>query len=213
MRAASLHDPFGAGMKSLLERPELYRLFARLVGAERGRSIHVNEYVRPRAGDRILDIGCGPGDILDHLPDVAYVGFDMNPSYIQSAKERYGQRGEFICRRVSDEQVSRGQEASFDIVLATGVLHHLDDAEAGELFDIASRALRKGGRLVTFDGCFVDGQSSAARYLLLNDRGRFVRRPEGYVGLASRAFGSVEPHIRDDLLRIPYTHIILECLK
>jgi SAM-dependent methyltransferase len=200
-------------MKGLLERPTLYRLFSRVVGAERSRSIYVSEHVRPRAGDMILDIGCGPGDILDHLPDVDYVGFDVNPSYVESAKARYGQRGQFICRRVSDERVFEDREGKFDIVLATGILHHLDDDEAGELFDIAERALRQGGRLVSLDGCFVDGQSRVARYLLSNDRGRFVRRPEGYVGLASRAFDSVEPHIRGDLLRIPYTHIVLECTK
>ena len=200
-------------MKALLERPALYRLFARAVGAERGRSTYVKEYVRPGVGERILDIGCDPGDILDHLPRVDYVGFDINSSYIESARNRYGTRGQFNCARVSSGPILADQEGTFDIVLATGVLHHLDDAEAGELFGIAARALRKGGRLVTFDGCFVDGQSRAARYLISNDRGRFVRRPEGYVGLASRVFDSVVPHIRSDLLRIPYTHIILECAK
>jgi SAM-dependent methyltransferase len=200
-------------MKGLLERPALYRLFARVVGAERGRSLYVNQHVRPHAGDRILDIGCGPGDILDHLPAVDYVGFDMNPSYIESARTRYGSRGQFNCTRVSDAGVFADQEETFDIVLATGILHHLDDAEAGELFGIAARALRKGGRLVTLDGCFVDGQSRVARHLLSNDRGRFVRRAEGYVGLARRAFDSVAAEVREDLLRIPCTHIVLECMK
>jgi cyclopropane fatty-acyl-phospholipid synthase-like methyltransferase len=33
----------------------------------------------------------------------------------------------------------------FDIVLAIGVLHHLDDAEVLQLFKIAHAALKNGG--------------------------------------------------------------------
>jgi SAM-dependent methyltransferase len=39
----------------------------------------------------------------------------------------------------------------YDIVMAFGVLHHLDDAEGRELFRGARRALKPGGRFVTLD--------------------------------------------------------------
>jgi SAM-dependent methyltransferase len=200
-------------MRLLLEKPSVYQLFSIMVGAGHSRSVYVERFVRPRPGDKILDIGCGPADIVDHLPQVDYYGFDINPSYIESATARYGARGQFYCQRVSEAKAYVDQVNSFDIALATGVLHHLDDAEAIELFQIAHRALRPGGRLVTFDGVYVDGQSRIARYLLSRDRGQYVRRPEGYAELARRVFGAVEVSIRDDLLRIPYTHIILECTK
>jgi len=32
---------------------------------------------------RVLDIGCGPGNILKLMPDTEYVGFDLNPHYIE----------------------------------------------------------------------------------------------------------------------------------
>jgi hypothetical protein len=45
------------------------------------------------------------------------------------------------------------------------------------------------------------------------DRGQFIRDEQGYVALASQVFGSVRATIHDKLLRIPYTHIILECVR
>ena len=200
-------------LKSLLDQPVIYKLFSALVGAQYSISTLVNQYVRPAAGDRILDIGCGPGKILDHLPQVDYFGFDFSPSYIESATRRYGHRGQFFCQRVSEAQVFLEQPESFDIVLAIGVLHHLDDAEAMQLFEIARRALKKDGRLVTYDGCYVRGQSRAAKYLLSRDRGQFVRDEQGYTGLAGSRSDEVRASIRHDLLRIPYTHIIMECIK
>lgn len=200
-------------LRSILEQPSVYKLFSALVGAQYSVSTFVKQYVRPAAGDRILDIGCGPGKILDHLPQVDYFGFDFSPSYIASATRRYGHRGQFFCQRVSEAQVFLEQPESFDIVLAIGVLHHLDDAEALQLFEIARHALKKGGRLVTYDGCYVPGQSRAATYLLSRDRGRFVRDEKGYTSLARSRFDEVRTSIRDDLLRIPYTHIIMECVK
>ena len=65
--------------------------------------------------------------------------------------------------------------------------------------------------LVTLDGCYRDGQSPFARLLLRRDRGRRVRDREGYVQLAEGLFGSVEAHLREDLLNVPYTHLILQC--
>ncbi len=44
---------------------------------------------------------------------------------------------------------------------------------------LARAALRPGGRLVTADGCYLDGQSRIARLLLKMDRGRHVRTEAG----------------------------------
>lgn len=198
-------------IKSLLAFPFLYATLMAALGAWRARSTYVEEYVRPHVGLRVLDIGCGPGDILEHLPEIDYLGFDMNPKYVNSATRMFGGRGRFICSRVGEMAVS--EAGSFDLALATGVLHHLGDDEALKLFRLAQEALKPGGRLVTFDGCFEHGQSKIAQYLLSKDRGQFVRTKDEYVRLASKVFGDVKVSIRHDLLRIPYTHIILECTK
>ena len=43
--------------------------------------------------------------------------------------------------------------------------------------------------------------------------GRFVRHAEEYVALASTSFSTVHSTIRHDILRIPYSQLILECRR
>ena len=198
-------------MKSLLSIPLVYRLFGKAIGGDEGRRTFVSQYLKPNPGDRVLDIGCGEAGILDYLPDVDYVGFDPSPSYIAAAQKRYGNRGRFQCGSVSEDVVA--EIGTFDIAVANGVLHHLTDSECVRLFEVARRTLKKAGRLLTFDGCFLPTQSPIARFLLRADRGKFVRSPESYLALAGQVFPAVQSAIREDLLPIPYSHFIMECMN
>jgi len=199
-------------IRPVLNRPEFYELFHRILGADRRSRILINEYMKPKEGDRILDVGCGPGNFVPYLPECRYLGIDANSAYIDTARGRYGTHGkQFICDTVSYQSVHDLGE--FDLVLAIGLLHHLEDDEAHDLFRMGHNALRAGGRMVTVDGCYVPGQSPVARYLLSRDRGQFVRTKEAYLNLASRCFEEIHPSLRDDLLRIPHTTLILECVR
>jgi SAM-dependent methyltransferase len=195
--------------RSLLGVPALFRTFKRVI-VRTGADELVRRHIRPRPGARVLDVGCGLGDIVADLPAVDYEGFDIDPDYIASARRRHGTRGRFHCADVTRADVATG---SRDLVLAIGVLHHLDDGEARALVELASRALAPGGRLVTFDGCYVPDQSRIARYLLASDRGRHVRDQAGYVRLVRERFAEVDVALYHDWLRVPYTHIIMECSK
>ncbi len=197
-------------VRSVLSLPRAYRLFWKAIGGPAYIKRYVEEYVKPQPGCRILDIGCGPGTVAPYFPHTEYVGFDSSPQYIEAARRQFP-RLTFVCARVSEYQPP--QRSYFDVALALGVVHHLDDAEAGQLFQMAHDALRPGGKLVTLDGVFAPHQSAVARYLVRRDRGKFVRSQEGYVQIASRVFPAVQATVRHDLLRIPYTHIIMECVR
>jgi SAM-dependent methyltransferase len=197
------------GIARMLALPSVYTCFADLIGGQ-ARAVYARDYVKPAAGQRIIDIGCGPADILRELPiGIDYVGFDANEKYIAAARRRFGGRATFHCETVSSA-IASGY-SRFDIAMATGVLHHLDDKEALDLLDLARSALAAKGRLITLDGCFVPSQPAIARLLLQLDRGQYVRAFEDYIALARRVFHTVVPHVRQDLLRLPYTHLIMEC--
>ena len=198
-------------LRPILDRPYFYELYHSLIGANYRSRVLVKEYIRPKPTDRVLDIGCGPGNMLPFLPKCDYTGVDVNPSYIDSARRRYGDRGTFVCERVSRHNVQ--QLGAFDIVLALGLVHHLDDAEARDLFRLGYAALKPEGRLITNDGCYSAGQSALERYLLSRDRGQFVRNQSLYLELAHGCFTQVIPHLRQDVLRVPYTHLIMECVR
>jgi len=198
-------------LRSILSLPAIYQLCQNLAGARRAREILVRDYIRPVAGMKILDIGCGPADILEVLPEVRYIGFDASEEYIADAKKKWGPRGEFTCATVNAQTL---QERDFNIVMAIGVLHHLDDQEARALFALAHELLRPGGRLITLDGVYDKPQSPVARYLLSKDRGEYVRRRDAYEGLARSAFRDIHATVLHDLIKpVPYTHLIMECSR
>lgn len=199
-----------ADVRGILSRPWVYELFSRLVGGESARVTLVREHVRPWDGARILDLGCGPGTLLGYLGDVEYVGIDVSEDYIAQARREFGDRAEF---RVGDATHVDGDLQAFDLVLAFGVLHHLDDPEAARLFAHARRALKDGGRLVTLDNTLLpDEPRRIADRIVSWDRGEHVRSPSGYEQLAASAFSNVQATVHRDLLRMPYTHCVLECV-
>jgi SAM-dependent methyltransferase len=195
---------------SVLAAPAAYQLWWNLVGGPAWARVLVSEYIRPMAGSRILEIGCGPGTIVRYLPQSEYLGFDLSAEYIALARRRFPQ-AQFVCERVS--QFSLPAQNSFDLVLALGIVHHLEDDEARKLFQVGYDALKSGGKLVTVDGVWTRNQSSTARWFLARDRGEHVRSESEYVGIACRVFAEVKPTVRHDLLRIPYSQVILECVR
>jgi SAM-dependent methyltransferase len=201
-----------SGVRSVLSAPWAYDFFLSILGSNRGRRLLADDHVRAKAGDHILDIGCGTGEMLRFLPEgVHYIGFDLSQRYIDAARANFGDAGRFECSDVSDfNDDSVGQA---DLVMAIGILHHLDDAQSTTLIRTAWNKLRPGGRLVTFDGTFVPEQSALARALVARDRGQNIRTPEEYEALAAAVFGEVKVVVRHDLLRFPYTHCILECTR
>lgn len=202
------------GIRRVLEWAWVYAAFKALLQPPSAQRAFVEEFVPVRSGSRILDIGCGTGWILEYLPEgVEYVGYDLNPKYIASAQSQYGDRATFFCADITDSSAPTIGGDGFDIVLALGLIHHLNDAEVRSLCESAYSHLRPGGQLVTFDGVYVPRQNVLARYLISRDRGQAVRTPEGYLGLVKPVFDRVDHQIRTDLLRIPYTHFLMHCFR
>lgn len=196
-------------IRSVLSIPSMYRFFTNIVAPSKFYSTITNELIKPKKGDKVLDIGCGICTILDFLPFVEYSGVDISQRYIKAAIKKYGDRGNFICGNIGDEFLKGFSD--YDIVLAIGVVHHLDNCQANQLFEVAKKSLRSGGRLITLDGCYVTGQAPFVRYLLSKDRGKYVRTADEYLAIASKTFASVKERHINNLLLMPYNHIILEC--
>jgi SAM-dependent methyltransferase len=180
------------------------------MGARQGWKFFINEFVRPEEGMSLLDIGCGPADIVEFLPSVDYWGFDVSESYIEHAVEKYGSRGNFACKHLTEADLQ--SLPKFDVVVASGVLHHMDDDVARSLMRLAHSALKPGGRFVSVDPCLTEEQNPIARILIMQDRGRNVRNEIGYDQLAAPVFQERRTTIRHKSW-IPYTHCFMECVR
>ena len=199
-----------SGFRAIFSHPSIYNLAQRLVGAEKARRTLVQDYF-PATGDyRMLDIGCGTAEILRHLPDnIDYYGFDASESYIAEARERFAARGTFKAELVKEATLE--DMAPFDLVLAFGLLHHLDDDEGKTLFALAKQALKPGGVVVTIDPVYVPDQNKLARWMISKDRGQNIRTPDAYKSLTSEQFDDITAIVRHDMLHIPYSHLIMAC--
>lgn len=200
-----------AGLRAILSIPFVYETFQRLMGSPRVRRTLVDRYVGVRPGLRVLDIGCGPGVLIEYLPGVAYTGTDVSAAYIAAARRRYGDRGTFHVGRVDD--LDPGSLGVFDVVIAKSLLHHIDTEEALHLFEVASTVLADGGRLVTLDAAYTPDMSRSARFVVSRDRGQSILAPDGYEALARHRFANVDVEVHHDLLRVPYTHVFMSCTR
>jgi len=194
-------------VKALLGHPALYQAYQNAGGFFGARVKAISDYLALRPGMRVIDIGCGPGYILRHLPEgVDYAGFDIDESYIDHARRAFGHLGQFHCRYF-DAAAAREFRGA-DVVMMNGVLHHIDDGELQATLSNVRDALTPDGVLFTLDGCYRNGQSRIARWLLDHDRGEFVRDEYGYDRVLRGAFAKVNLAIREDYSRVPYTFII-----
>ncbi len=102
-----------------------------------------------RAGDTVVDCGCGPGDgtalIAAQAAGVRYVGVDADPQAIAYAREHFGHSGAEY--HVADPaSLAFLPDASVDFIVAIDSLG--DAARARTLVDAFARVLKPDGRIV-----------------------------------------------------------------
>ncbi|HZL48694.1 MAG TPA: class I SAM-dependent methyltransferase [Solirubrobacteraceae bacterium] len=98
-----------------------------------------------RAGERVLDVGCGEGRFAAELARAGaeVVGIDVAAEPLRRARRRHP---ELELRQVRADGAWPLRDASFDVVWAGEVIEHVSDT-AGWLSEIR-RVLRSGGALL-----------------------------------------------------------------
>ncbi len=104
-----------------------------------------------QAGDRVLDVGCGPGDNGRHLPaGVAYLGCDLSAVALEMAHLALPGQA-FVA---SESQCLPFVTGSFDVVLSTYALEHL--VFARQSLEEMWRVCRPGGLLLLISPAYDD---------------------------------------------------------
>jgi trans-aconitate 2-methyltransferase len=101
------------------------------------------ELLAPKAGERILDLGCGTGQLTEKIAQSgAFVhGIDSSLSMIAKARANYSQL-DFAVADARDFQL----EQPLDAVFSNAVLHWIKQPDA--VINCVEKALKPGGRFV-----------------------------------------------------------------
>ena len=109
------------------------------------------ELLAPKAGERILDLGCGTGALTAEIAarGAEVLGVDRSEEMIAQARKKFpALRFEVMDARELRLPPNRanGESAGFDAVFSNAVLHWIPEAD--EVIAGMARALNPGGRFV-----------------------------------------------------------------
>jgi trans-aconitate methyltransferase len=101
------------------------------------------ELLAPRPGERIVDLGCGPGHLTAKIAEsgAEVIGVDASAKMIAQALENFPSL-DFRLGDATDFKIS----APVDAVFSNAMLHWVQDQKAA--IECIWRALKPGGRLV-----------------------------------------------------------------
>ncbi|MDQ6709800.1 MAG: class I SAM-dependent methyltransferase [Candidatus Dormibacteraeota bacterium] len=140
----------GVGMRYVFSRRGLWLLntpYRRILEAPRITS-----------EDRVLDFGCGIGNILIALAErmpfkQPLIGTDIAPALIELGKREIARAG--LDRRIELNVAPATRlpfdDGRFDVVLTSHVIKHLDDAALATAFREVARVLAPGGRFLLWE--------------------------------------------------------------
>ena len=135
-----------------------YDIFTSLMGlgVNRPNSRMVIELAKIKAGDKVLDVGCGTGNLtltakLYTGASGSVYGIDASPEMIEVAQKKAKRIGSETIFEVGLIEQLAYPDATFDIVISRLVIHHLPDDLKRTAFTEILRVLKAGGHLLVAD--------------------------------------------------------------
>lgn len=195
---------------NLINNPFVYQIIQKLMSGTSFRNNIVKKNIK-KTKLKILDIGCGPAEILEHIPKCEYYGYDIDKRSITYAKNKYKKKNfHFFCKKFEKSDLKKLPK--FDIIIFFGILHHLNNLEVDKLLSLCKKKMGKNSKLLTEDPILVEGQNMIARFLIKKDRGMNVRKREEYIYLLKKHFSKIKSKIVHQSF-IPYTWFTTTCIK
>ncbi len=203
---------------------ELYRLFLdrdlnyscayyrtpqdTLEQAQENKLRHIASKLDLKAGQKVLDIGCGWGGMSIYLAthfDVKVLGVTLSIEQLKFAQSRVAELG--LADKVSFElRDYREVQGEFDRIVSVGMLEHVGLKSLPEYFYTVRRLLTQDGVALIHSICRTDGPGTAAPWLK-----KYIF-PGGYSPALSEAVAAIEKTklwITDtEIWRLHYMHTI-----
>lgn len=131
-------------------------IWALTLGRERRLRERLLEPVNLRAGESVLDVGCGTGTLAmiarDRVGPAGSVhGIDPSPEMIVRARHKAAKSVVDVTFDTAVAESLPFSDGRFDVVLCTVMLHHLPRAIRAQSIREMGRVLKPGGRLLAVD--------------------------------------------------------------
>lgn len=145
----------------------------------------------PAPGQRVVDLGCGSGQLALRIAPHAgtVVGVDVSQAMIDLLARNAKTAGidNVEGQAVPIEHLDLA-EGSVDLVVSNYVMHHLRDPDKAAAVRQAARWLRPGGRLVVGDMMFGRGGDARDREIISSKVAMMLRKgPAGWWRIAKNA--------------------------
>ncbi|MGH9396360.1 MAG: class I SAM-dependent methyltransferase [Terriglobia bacterium] len=146
----------------ILHRPFFYDLMHWLRGGEQAFREKTLDLAGPQPGEWVLDVGCGTGTLAVAAKRRvgaagAVYAIDASPEMIGRARKKARKNAVDVRFENAAVQKLPFPDGSFDAVLSTVMLHHLDRTARQQCLCEIRRVLKPGGRVLAVDF----GESSA----------------------------------------------------
>lgn len=133
-----------------------YDVYCRALGLGQGFRDQTLQVAAIREGETILDVGCGTGVLTRRAceaagPTGSAIGIDPGQDMIRVAKQNAQRLGSRAAFKVAVIEQLPFDNASFDVVMSSLMLHHLPPDLKRQGLREVYRVLKPGGRLVIAD--------------------------------------------------------------
>ncbi|QQG42611.1 MAG: class I SAM-dependent methyltransferase [Candidatus Giovannonibacteria bacterium] len=127
-----------------------------LEDAQENKANYLVNLIDPRPGEKILDLGCGWGSMLQKIYEVTgdkenLVGYTLSEEQTKYINEKYGFHVEF-----KDFITTKYQENSFDKIFSIGSWEHVRQKDLLLLSQKLRKAIKPNGRIVHHFFCQID---------------------------------------------------------
>ncbi|NUT99428.1 MAG: class I SAM-dependent methyltransferase [Saccharothrix sp.] len=194
-----MHGTRGHGdAPGAIRRAHAYELLSVVVFAGRRRRTYGRfvELAGVRAGDRVLDIGCGPGYLTSLAAGAGgrAVGVDVSEPMVDEARRL---RGSGTCTfEIGRAEALPFEDASFDVIVSALAVHHIPEEHRAAAYAEMRRVLKPGGRVLIAD--FRPQSSGVGRHLV-----RALTRGEA---MSHNPVEAIAPMMTAAGLRVTSTH-------
>jgi SAM-dependent methyltransferase len=113
---------------------------------------YINRHVKLGRLESVLDFGCGPGHLIEHLLKIVgrgkVFGIDYSKEAVEQVNHNFSKHKSFAKAVWADSMPSSFADNSMDMVISIEVIEHLDDKQLEGVFKEIYRILKPGGFVI-----------------------------------------------------------------